>query len=320
MAPARYLLAVRRDEVGGPVTSPILYSVHGDATVATNGVDDWDAQLRSGVLQREDFELNNPILRYGRVLFICHGFNTSRSRGMWSGEELGRQDLNYECVVATLWPGDSHIGGAIYPAVLGEAKDAGNKLATFLGRLDLRAEIDFVTHSFGIRVALQAIRRVNAWQPDRRFGQAVFMASAADETVLEWNEYKRGLEMFDRLLVLSSTEDKTLRDFYPPGDWVEDAFHRSERGRHRALGRYGPVRAKDSKLNPKLEHVEVDRRTEHDHNNYMPWPWKSVGLPGGWEPKRDRIRKTLEERSRNLPLSQAEMLRPADRFGDIPQK
>jgi hypothetical protein len=319
MAPARYLLSLRRDEVGGPVTSPILYAVGGDPGAPTNGVDKFDVQLRSGQLQRQDVEFNNPILRYGRVLFIAHGFNTSRSRGMWSGEELGRQDLNYECVVACLWPGDSHIGGAIYPFVLGDARDAGDRLATFLARLSMRADIDFVTHSFGVRVVLQAVRRLIDAQPERRLGQAVFMGSAADESILEWREYKKGLEAFARVLVLSSTEDSTLKDLYPKGDWVEDQFYRSERGRHRALGRYGPLRAPDSVLNPKLEHVEIDRRYEQDHNNYMPWPWDKGLATGGWEPKRVRVRTALEERSRNKALSDPAMLTPPDRFGDIPQ-
>lgn len=320
--PDRFILSLRERETGGGVTSALilngLYAVKNPAPTLTDN-NDFKAQLSNGGLAPPT-QAQLHQLRHGRTCFIAHGYNTSRSRGLWSGEELGSQALRYDNVVAVLWPGDSGVfGPLVYSFVLNNAKDAGRRLADFL-RFDVSptAEVCFVTHSFGIRVVLSATSHLRTLpgQQGRRFTEAVFMASAADETVLQWPEHRAALATFNAVTVLSSMEDNTLQWFYPAGDFVEDAFHRGERGNHRALGRYGPVRRReDQAFNGKLDHIEIDPSAKQDHNDYMPWPWQRNGVtPGGWQGRRERVRSVLQDKSRGVAPTADKLVHPDPRY------
>lgn len=299
MAPVRLILSFRDGEKGGGVMAARLYRLPSGGSPPTRTVDDFKAQLNSGRLHEPSPSEAAADLR-GRVLFLVHGFNVSRSHGLWSGEELGGQALAYDTVVAVLWPGDSAIiGPLVYPKVLDPARATAEKFVTFLvDNLGTGADASFVTHSFGVRVVLETVRGLLAARagPRARFADAIFMAAADDHAVFQQDRYRAVVDAFSRVVVVSSFGDDVLKRVYPLGDWLEDLLHRGEHGDHRALGRYGPVLRRGDPLNDKIVWFEVDPVVDHGHDHYLPWPWEThPQYAGGWNDKRIRVRDFLAE-------------------------
>lgn len=294
MPPRRFVLSLRAKEKGGGAVAAQLYRLPTGQSPPTPTIEDFAAQLASNRLVRLAPDQASDALG-GRTLFLVHGFNVSRSRGLWSGEEVAGQPLAYDAVVAVLWPGDSaSIGPLVYPKVLSAARDSAAPFAAFLtDHLGAGGDVSFATHSFGVRVVMETLRQLLADGRARRvrFADAIFMAAADDHAVFQDARYRAVTEAFARFVVLSSFGDDVLKRVYPLGDWFEDLLHRGERGDQRALGRYGPTLKAGDAVNGKVAWFEVDPAVDHGHDHYLPWPWETLAqYAGGWNDKRIRVR------------------------------
>jgi len=99
-----------------------------------------------------------------RIAFLVHGFNVSWESGRDSLRRLGAalQPSFDGLVIAVTWPGDSGLGPLGYPWEGRDADDTGLALAKIIGEhVGDGAELSFVTHSLGARVALEACARLD---------------------------------------------------------------------------------------------------------------------------------------------------------------
>ncbi len=275
-----FVLSLRLEERGGPVAPAALFALKSDA----GGQSFADLRARGAL---------RPVsaLPPGRCAFLIHGFNVSRSRGLAIGAAFARA-APHDALIVVLWPGDSALGPLAYPRTLPDALDAGRALARFLDNHILSQRPDIITHSFGVRVAFEAARLARR----TAFLRAYLLAAAADEAALASDAQRVLRKRCESIVVISSPGDSVLEHAYPPGDWLEDLFHRAEKGRHRALGRHGPLlRAPD----PRIRHLEIAASLNHGHGDYLPDP--------AWSAARRRVLSALAEG----PLPSGIIQRPA---------
>jgi len=212
-----------------------------------------------------------------RIAFLVHGFNVSWESGRDSLRRLGAalQPSFDGLVIAVTWPGDSGLGPLGYPWEGRDADDTGLALAKIIGEhVGDGAELSFVTHSLGARVALEACARLD---PARWLLREVLVAAAAvDDTCFNADAPYAGVAAAARrTTVLASTGDRVLQLAYPAGDLVQSWLFRWKDTAGRALGRRGPRNAGGRLTSPKVRHEQIPDPPPVGHGDYI-----TSGAPG----------------------------------------
>lgn len=190
-------------------------------------------------------------------LVLVHGFNNTDSEA--SEAYLGFRNRQREIFSPpdpniyehrfgdSFWPGDADwwsffdkVDFLVYPSAVHTSIHAGAELANALLRMPNLEQVDFIGHSLGCRVVLEAllVLRSHAIPRVRRL---VLMAAAVPSEMLE----PRG-RFYDLLAamsadgtkidVLHSMQDTVLHQAFPPGQSLAGGTEPSAR----ALGRFGP--------------------------------------------------------------------------------
>ncbi len=112
-----------------------------------------------------------------KILFGVHGFNTSFEGLAWRALQLG-SDLNYDgAIVGWSWPSEGSAFGYAYD----EDSNAWSEphFVEFLSAVAAAGpemQLDFIAHSMGGRILLQALRELAQARSQIRIGAAVFAA------------------------------------------------------------------------------------------------------------------------------------------------
>ncbi len=251
-----FFLDFRAADRGGAVAPGLLSTgtLAGDAAINV---------LRAETGRRQASMGEGPVTEM-RVIFLIHGFNVPRGRGMDSlwrfANLLGR--LSDLPIVSVLWPGDAAWVPILNYVVEGkDADDTAAYFATFLeDALPSRPPLSFATHSLGARVALEAIKRADERFPIR---ELCLMASAVDDDCLA-TEYKEVVRRAGRVAVLSSVKDFVLRCAYPLGDMGQAFLFPTTDRPGSALGYRGPDPAAGH------THFPIPDWRKAGHGDYLP--------------------------------------------------
>lgn len=253
--------------------------------------------VNSGTLQAFDSEhyTTSPfqeLINYDQVTFLIHGFNVGDDEGRTSLSTLAKSltETLEDAIVFVLWPGDSTIGPLSYSFTEGhQANDTAVQLMRrILEHITPSTKLNFVGHSLGCRVVLETIKNLHfeiSGKPHfYPIKQVCLMAGAVDDYCLSIpEEYKSAIERVERIVVLSSIEDKVLKYIYPLGDLIQAFifFWRETFGL--ALGYHGPksyteewdvfndiVEPKILQVSANVTTVEIDPVLKVDHVDYLP--------------------------------------------------
>lgn len=270
---------------------------------------------RPQTLKLASWDAVGTAFRRKHVLFLVHGFNVNRDRGYtglgsFAQELMGSGPLanlpspetlkllvpGVDLVVPVLWPGDWYLP-INYPAVLPDARTTGRNFADFvLSSATRMSKVSFFSHSFGVRVVLEAVQAVavaKAGYAAPVFDTAILTAAAASDTVLDNRCYEEAVACMRRIVVVSATTDAVLADVFPLGNIVEQALWANDPGPDVALGHSGPRLQTGSTARSKTTWYDVDALNppvHQQHGDYLPAPYEAGGsLPNGWSDKRERI-------------------------------
>lgn len=175
-----------------------------------------------------------------KITVLLHGFNVNYEEGKDALLRLAKllPSAGDGAVVATLWPGDHWLGPLSYSFEGRDADDTAAELAKFLGDVVRpTANIAFVAHSLGCRVAMETTDRLISAGHDPQ--QVCLMAAAIDDySLASPDAYLATTEGVARVAALSSRADKVLRFAYPAGDLFQ-AFVFTDDMAGLALGYHG---------------------------------------------------------------------------------
>jgi esterase/lipase superfamily enzyme len=244
-------LTVRARAVGGGFIPPQLY----------------ESFPRSPPIRLQDLG------RSPQLTFLLHGFAVNEREGRISLRnfaELVRNQLpNLDGdVVALLWPGDDLLSPITYSLEERAADKTARMLADLIA-LTLRpaTSVNFVAHSLGCRVVLEAMRwlRVRGLTSD----QVVLMAGAVDADALARStRYRDAVSTAKRVSVLSSQRDNVLKFAFPVGDFLAGVLFGGYTTR--ALGLVGPRNA-DTEVVPRpVRSTKIPDRDNVGHHDYLP--------------------------------------------------
>lgn len=190
-------------------------------------------------------------------LVLVHGFNNTDSEA--SEAYLGFRNRQREIFSSadpdiydhrfgdSFWPGDADwwsffdkVDFLVYPSAVHTAVHTGAELANALLRMPNLEQVDFIGHSLGCRVVLEALLVLRA-HAIPRVRRVALMAAAVPSEMLE----PRG-RFYDLVAALSaegttidvlySMQDTVLHWAFPPGQSLAGGNEASSR----ALGRFGP--------------------------------------------------------------------------------
>jgi hypothetical protein len=166
-----------------------------------------------------------------RIVLLIHGYNTSEDHASAAfsafSQELRRSHAGEAAGVLWEfhWPGDLPQGfrsKRTYSARVGDARNAGEKLADFLEDLERQQRLVIVAHSLGCRVALEAVRAIidrgNSYTGPR-LRHVALLAAAVPDALCKFeatDSYPYCLERCQEH-VLHSPKDKVLRFGFPIG-------------------------------------------------------------------------------------------------------
>lgn len=255
------LINQRASDVGGPVQGPeVLESAAGPKPTYRPVP---AARLAEAVAGRH-------------VVVAIHGFNVSRPKAVRSYATLETAlALGPDHVVfGVLWPGDSWLPVINYPAEASVAVKCGQDLAAFLDdRMAHAASLNFISHSLGGRVLLEAVKALS--RPAR---EVCVTAGAVDSNVLR-KRYLAAKDNAHRVSVLASSKDKVLKLAYPIGDFGADVlFGDNDSPWKGALGLKGP---KPTEAPPKVAHRQIPSASGYGHGDYFP-PSDGSGAGAKW--------------------------------------
>jgi hypothetical protein len=206
-----------------------------------------------------------------QVVFLIHGFNVAWPSGRDSLAALGKAigDSFTGLMIAVTWPGDSGLGPLGYPFEGRDADDTGQFLSEIItANVSDGAELSFVTHSLGARVALECCKRLDSSRWLLR--EVCLTAPAVDDTCLNAGElYFPVATAARRTTVLASAKDTVLTWAYPAGDLVQGWLFRWKDKAGRALGRRGPRNANGRLTSPKVRHEQIPDAARVDHGDYV---------------------------------------------------
>lgn len=241
-----YLLSCRNQKTGGPVVPGFLEAGIGLGTLS-------DLQLEP------------------RVTVLLHGFNVNRPEGRKSLLKLAGLLSASGGLLAVLWPGDHWSGPLGYSFEGRDADDTAFELCRYLhDNLRTDAEISFVAHSLGCRVAMETIKRLAA--KGRGVDQACLMAAAIDDDSISAPKvYKGAGSQAQRVASLSSKKDTVLHYAYPAGDLLQ-AFLFWQDSDGQALGYHGPRKHKKSStpVPANLLDERIRKNKKVGHGDYLP--------------------------------------------------
>ncbi len=221
---------------------------------------------------------------YSDLVLAIHGYNVGRSEGQRKLLSflgfMRRSVQSSSCVAAVLWPGDANLPGVLralsYPTEERQADDTARRvvecLETNVGR---EAVVHIVAHSLGSRVALEACRRLAGRATGVRFqigAVGVMAAAVVADSLARRDLYNPGVGVADRVGVLSSTADTTLRYAFGVGHLAGGLFGGGSTGTQRpALGLVGPRPSVDGVVHRPVGSSGVN------HSDYLP---SGPALPG----------------------------------------
>jgi hypothetical protein len=197
------------------------------------------------------------------VLLATHGFNVSYESGLRSlGHLETALDLAAdEFFIGVLWPGDWVIPAINYPFEDKIASQSGKYLGDFCGRyLKSVRGLNFVSHSLGARVILEAI--IACTLPVR---SACITAGAVNAGCLT-EEYQAAARKCQDIRTLSSRADTVLQFAFPPGDAAADLLDPDHPPFEPAMGRGGPEPLLQSGVFP----TEIPDASGYNHGDYLP--------------------------------------------------
>ncbi len=238
------------------------------------------------------------------VCFVIHGFNVSARDGFRSGgaiaqecERLGTMGLamtGADVVVTVLWPGDGLLGWNWFTAWPHGLATSANFCDFLLSSAFKADEVSFITHSLGARIAFQTIDATLAAKnaaPRFRYSTAVLLAAAVDASALD-EEFAPAVAALERVVVLSSKQDKTLKTWFTIGDTAESVLINTYTGdgSGNALGRFGPKFKDGSPAIAKTEWYQIDSDWKQDHGDYMPTlSDPQPNMTNGWSDRRGNV-------------------------------
>ena len=241
-----YLLSCRNQKTGGPVVPGFLEAGIGLGTLI-------DLQLET------------------RVTVLLHGFNVNRPEGRKSLRKLAGLLTTGGGLLAVLWPGDHWSGPLSYSFEGRDADDTAFELCRYLhDNLRTDAEINFVAHSLGCRVAMETIKRLAS--KGRDVDQVCLMAAAIDDDSISAPKvYKVAGSQVLRVASLSSKKDTVLHYAYPAGDLLQ-AFLFWKDSEGQALGYHGPRKHKKSStpVPANLLDERIRKNKKVGHGDYLP--------------------------------------------------
>jgi len=257
-------LNFRSQSVGGAVIDP--YVLTGDPLAGMTGVKvvDWPkvADLASG----KD------------VLFAVHGFNVSYESGAMSAARLDATlDLGPDALfLGVLWPGDFWLPAVNYPFAGDVSIDCGKRLAAFCAKWMSEANsLNFVSHSLGARLVLEAVKGLKAPQTAR----TVCLTAGAINSDCLAAEYAAALANTKTTSTLSSTADHVLQLAFPLGDLIADLLDDDHTPFTPALGYWGPKKP----VPAGVRKSRIPQAQGYDHGNYMPPSIPPVPPDNRWE-------------------------------------
>lgn len=232
------------------------------------------------------------LINYKQVTFLIHGFNVSGGGGRASLSMLAASlpAAQEGALVFILWPGDSPIGPLSYPFTEGnQANDTAKELLRTIERhVAPSTQLNFVAHSLGCRVTLEAIRNLHHKTRGKRtlypVNQVCLMAGAVDDYCLSMPAaYKAAVERVGRIVVLSSVEDEVLKYIYPLGDLIQTFIFFWKETFGLALGYHGPKsfadvadyyleeeKARVWPVPANVTAVAIDEQYNVNHGDYLP--------------------------------------------------
>ncbi len=241
------------------------------------------------------------------VLFSVHGFNVPFRRGYVSATrqelDLRKKDAPFQLgadsmFVGVLWPGDWWVPIVNYSFEAEDALLSGKYLAhTINTHFKNAASISLASHSLGSRVILNAATHLN-----RRVRELVLTAAAADNDCLA-RQHAAAHANAERVCVLSSKRDKTLRWAYPVGDAVSDILGDGDSVFGGALGYRGPRPAVMDRMSAfaiagkPRNGKRPSKISDYDHTDYYP----SASDPRPADRKSDTVSSYLAAAFRAQP-------------------
>lgn len=192
--------------------------------------------------------LNGP----SRVIFLIHGYNVSDRQAVWSLDFF--RTLLVECspslqedIFTCSWAGNWDwpvVAPAAYPFMLRNARSSALSFVEFIEKLYARpsppAELIFVAHSLGCRLALETVRNLRERGRPRGLEKlsVVLMAAAVPaEHLAKDGLLETALELVDRMAVFHSVDDKVLALAFGLGQTLaNDGFFPEAIGRRGAPG------------------------------------------------------------------------------------
>lgn len=229
------------------------------------GADSSGAVVPGRLLSGDEFQLHAE----PRVVFLLHGYNTNREKGRAALSRLAQKlsvTVN-DAFVAVLWPGDHWTRAISYPFEGRDADDSAKELARYIDRVIARnTELFFVSHSLGARVVMETVKRLRGY-PVR---QILLMAPAIDDSSLANPKVYRGVsDAADRVAVLASRKDNTLKYAYPAGDALQAFVFFWKDVVDLALGYHGPRKSGTSVIPSKVYAEQIPDARGSDHGHYI---------------------------------------------------
>jgi len=213
-------------------------------------------------------------VRGKRLLIFCHGFNVSMQSAVRGAVVMEGflSPADDEVFLAVLWPGDWHIPVINYSFEHVDAMKSGRLLARFLEQHCAHAaDVSLGSHSLGGRVVLETLAAMKG-----RVRQMCVAAPAVDADCLS-KKFAPALSRVERLTVLSSEKDTTLRWAYPLGDFFSDVFGDDDSAFRGALGLRGPR----PNVGAPVHAQQIPASDNYDHGHYFPGP----PIPAGGKPQ-----------------------------------
>lgn len=244
-----YLLSMRERDKGGPVVPGRL-----------------EAGPELGTVDQLSLEPELTIL--------VHGYNVSGSDGRGSLLNFAKliAASTRGGILAALWPGDHWSGALSYSFEGRDADDSAAALVRFIGdHVPTGVPINFVAHSLGNRMALEAVTQLIALGYGTR--QLCLLAAAVDAYSLASPEnYLDGITRSKRAAVLWSKKDKVLRLAYPIGDLLQAFVFFRDDSKGFALGYRGPKphRKSNNDVPANVYALRIPNDRKADHGDYLP--------------------------------------------------